>query len=105
MNIVTIRQLIQTRRYHIKIHAIQHALQEGFGEKQIIDAILVGVIIETYPDRNRALVCGKVQFEDEVETYLHVVCEQNYSDQIELVTAYIPDRREWGTPPVRRRQK
>lgn len=105
MNIETLRQLVLAKRYQIKIHAVQHALQEGFSEKEIIATVMAGSIIEQYPDRNRVLICGAVLFNVGTEMYLHVVCEQNYADQVELVTAYVPDRREWGTPPVKRRQK
>ncbi|MCE7990040.1 MAG: DUF4258 domain-containing protein [Caldilinea sp. CFX5] len=104
MNIDTIRQLIRARRYQIKLHAVQHALQEGFGEKEMIAAILTGLIVETYPERNRVLICGKAMFDVGMELYLHVVCEQNYPDQVELITAYIPSKHEWGTPPLKRKK-
>jgi hypothetical protein len=105
VNIQTIRHLVRRNRYQVKIHALQHALQEGFGEKEMIDTILTGDIIETYPERNRVLICSKVVFAPNTPMYLHVVCEQNYPDQVELVTAYIPNVREWTTPPIRRKRK
>ena len=104
MNIETIRQLIQTKRYQIKLHAVQHALKEGFGEQDMIEAILAGQIIESYPDRNRVLISGRTTIEG-ISLYLHIVCEQNYPDQIELITAYIPDEQEWENPPFTRRRK
>jgi len=105
VDIKTIRQLIQLKRYQVKLHAVQRALQEGFGEKEMIAAVLAGEIIETYPERNRVLICGKVMFNVGLEMYLHVVCEQNYSDQVEFVTCYIPSTREWSTPPMKRKNK
>ncbi len=59
MNIETIRQLVRNKRYQVKLHALQHALKEGFGEQEMINAILSGRIIENYPDRQRALICGQ----------------------------------------------
>lgn len=103
-NIQTIQQLIRAKRYQVKLHAVQHALKEGFSERDMLEAILDGRIIEEYPDRQRVLVCGQT-IVDEILVYLHVVCEQNYPDQIELVTAYFPDEREWEIPPFKRRKK
>lgn len=106
MNIEAIRQNVHAGRYQVKLHAVQHALKEGFGEQEIVDAVLSGRIIEEYPERQRALICGPIVIlEYNISTYLHVVCEQNYPDQVEFVTAYIPDQREWENPPFRRRRR
>lgn len=105
MEIETVRQNVRSGRYQVKLHAVQHALKEGFGEQQIVDAVLSGQIIEEYPDRQRALICGRTIVEHDISIYLHVVCEQNYPDQVEFVTAYIPDEREWEKPPFRRKRK
>lgn len=104
MDIEIIRQLVRIKRYQVKLHAVQHALKEGFGEQEMVKSILSGQIIEEYPERYRTLICGQTTIED-ISIYLHVVCEQNYPDQIELVTAYIPNEREWEKPPFRRRQE
>ena len=66
---------------------------------------MAGSIIEQYPESETGLDLRCCLVHVGTEMYLHVVCEQNYADQVELVTAYVPDRREWGTPPVKRRQK
>jgi hypothetical protein len=62
-----------------------------------------GKIIEEYPDDQRALICGRVALSENVNIYLHVVCE--YADPVyaEFVTAYIPDELQWANPPFRRR--
>ncbi|HLF90940.1 MAG TPA: DUF4258 domain-containing protein [Anaerolineales bacterium] len=105
MNIEVIGRLVKARRYQIKLHAVQHGLKEGFGEREIVEAILSGRLIEQYPERKRVLVCGKASFEMGLLSWLHVVCEQNYPDQIEIVTAYVPAELEWEEPPFKRRQK
>jgi hypothetical protein len=79
-------------------------LKEGFSEHNILEAILNGRTIEEYPVRRRVLVCGQTVVDD-VLVYLYVVCEQNYPNQVELVTAYLPDERDWEIPPFKRRQK
>jgi hypothetical protein len=105
LTIEAIRQNVRAGRYQIKLHAVQHALKEGFGEQEIVDAILSGRIIEEYPERQRTLICGLLTIEQDTGIYMHVVCEQNYPDQVEIVTAYIPDAREWENPPFRRRRR
>lgn len=105
VDIDTIRQLVRAKRYQVKLHAVQHALQEGFGEREMVAAILTGDIIESYSERKRVLICGKAVFDPGLEMYLHVVCEQSYPDQVEFVTAYVPSKREWATPPVKRKGK
>ncbi len=105
LDIETICGLVEAKRYHIKLHAAQHGLKEGFGERQMVEAILSGQIIERYPERQRVLICGRATLEPKTWIYLHIVCEQNYSDQVELVTAYIPDELEWEKPPLKRRRR
>jgi hypothetical protein len=104
LDIETIRRLVESKRYQIKLHAVQHALKEGFGEQEMVAAILSGHIIEEYPERNRGLICGRITLEANISVYLHVICEQNYADQVEFVTAYIPDERDWENPPFRRKR-
>jgi len=105
LDIETIRRLVESKRYQIKLHAVQHALKEGFGEQEMVAAILSGRVIEKYPERQRVLICGQIILEVDISIYLHIVCEQNYSDQVEFVTAYIPDERDWEKPPLRRKRK
>src|SRR5438105_12749591 len=100
----TIRRRIDENHYLIKSHVIIHALKEGFERAHVIQAVLRGTIIEDYADEKRALLCRRVRLSSDVEVYLHVVCE--YSDPVfvEFVTAYIPDERDWESPPFRRRR-
>ncbi len=101
----SIQNLVRQGHYLVKLHAFQHALKEGFGPEQIEAAILSGQIIEDYPAENRALVCGRAVLEDELVTFLHVVCELRASEQIDIITAYIPDPVEWEKPPFRRKRR
>ena len=105
MDIEFIRERTRAGDYLIKGHAVQHALKEGFERKHVVEAILTGTAIEEYPDSQRVLICGKTTLSENVTIYSHVVCE--YADVVfvEFVTAYIPDEREWESPPVRRREQ
>jgi hypothetical protein len=78
VNIEELRKRVRHGNYLIKSHAIQHALKEGFERKHMVDVILNGEIIETYPDEKRALVSGQVFIAERMKTYLHIVCE--YAD-------------------------
>lgn len=104
MDIKGLQKRVKRGKYFVRSHAVQHALKEGFDRKQMVDAILNGEIIERYPDDNRALVSGLVYLTETTKIYLHVVCEYADPVYVEFVTAYIPDRRSWETPPIRRRR-
>lgn len=100
----TIRQRVRKDRYLIKSHAVGHALKEGFERRHMVEAVLNGTIIEDYHDDKRALLCGRAMLSPKVEVYLHLVCEYADPFYVEFVTAYIPDEKEWESPPLRRRR-
>lgn len=105
MDIEIIRQRVRDDHYLIKSHAVVHALKEGFDREHMVEAVLGGMIIEDYADDKRALVCGMTGLSLNVGIYLHVVCEYADPVYVEFVTAYIPDPREWESPPFRRRAR
>ncbi len=105
MDIDTIREFVRRDRYLVKGDCIRHAVKESFVRQNIVDAVLVGKIVEDYPDRERVLVCGRTKLSTITVIYLHVVCEYADPDYIHFVTAYIPDEVEWEKPPFRRKKK
>ena len=105
MDIATIRERIQSGNFLVKSHTIQHALKEGFTRKHLVEALMNGQIIEEYPEDRRVLVCGSISLVEDLTIYLHVICEHADSVFIELVTAYIPNERQWEKPPYRRRRR
>lgn len=105
MDIHDIRERVREGNYLIKNHAIQHALKEGFTRTHIVEAILSGKIIESYPDEQRALICGRTTMSKSFTIYLHVVCEYVDPVYLECVTAYIPDEELWEDPPFKRRTR
>lgn len=105
MDIQTIRQRIQAGNYLVKIHAIQHALKEGFERKHMVEAVLNGAVIETYHEDQRVLICGRAVLPENVSVYLHVVCEYADPVYVEFVTAYIPNEDQWELPTFTRRRR
>jgi|SRR2546421_6757992 len=102
-NLEVIQERIREGRYLIKSHALGHALKEGFDRKDMVTAVLNGIIIEEYAGM-RALICGRTMLSTTVEVYLHVVCEYADPFYVEFVTAYVPDELQWESPPFRRRK-
>lgn len=103
MNIEEIRQRVADGKYLIKLHAVRHALKEGFDRKNMVEAVMNGKIIEDYFDEQRCLVCGATKLTEKTMIYLHIICEYFDEEYIEFVTAYIPDDTIWKNPPFRRR--
>ena len=101
MDIQTIHERIQSGNYLVKVHAIQHALKEGFEREHMVEAVLNGTIIETYPEDRRVLVCGRSVLSEDGPN-VHVVADPVY---IEFVTAYIPDEIQWESPTFTRRRR
>lgn len=105
MDIKTIRKRVQAGNYLVQIHALQHALKEGFERKDMVEALLTGKIIEEYPDDQRVLICVSTNNIENFNMYLHVVCQYADPVYIEFVTAYIPDEFRWQYPPFKRRKR
>jgi hypothetical protein len=104
VDITEIRRRVRAGAYLVKRDAILHAVKEGFLQQHMVDAVLSGQVIESYPDRQRLLVCGPTALDTEAVIYLHVVCQYSDPVYIEFVTAYIPDETIWARPPFRRRK-
>jgi hypothetical protein len=51
------------------------------------------------------LMSPKTSLSENLDIYLHVVCEYADTVYVEFVTAYIPDELEWENPPIRRRKR
>ncbi len=98
-----IRKLVKSGRYRIRIHAIQHMIEEGFDEANIIEALTAGKskIIEDYTDDCRCLILGKFHFTKNTASFLHIVCDYSMPDLVDIVTAYIPKKPWWLSPTKR----
>ena len=103
--IATIKTLVDAGRYRIKIHAVRHMIEEGFSEKDIIEAILgESRIVETYIEDKRCLITGHFLWDERIKSPIHVVCDYSNRKLIDIVTAYIPQRPWWASPTQRGRR-
>ncbi|ETR69372.1 MAG: hypothetical protein OMM_09655 [Candidatus Magnetoglobus multicellularis str. Araruama] len=110
MNIlISIQTLALNKQYALRPHALTHMLSEGFDEKDIIESIGNGKIIEDYYEEDRCLISGKFQLTEKTYENLHVVIdywsESGKVDWIDIVTAYIPRPPFWRTPYIRGKRK
>jgi len=97
-----IKNLLEAKRYRIRVHAVHHMIEEGFSEENLIDSVLGrSRILENYPDENRSLVFGFFRLSRKVRCPLHVVCDYSNPEAIDIVTAYIPEKPWWSTPTRR----
>ena len=103
--LATIKKLVKEERYRIKIHAVRHMIEEGFSEKNMIDAMLgESRIIEMYDEDKRCLILGHFLWDDRIKSPIHVVCDYSNRKLIDIVTAYIPQRPWWISPTQRGRR-
>ncbi len=101
-----IRALTEAGHYLVKNHAAQHMFAEGFSVSDAI-AVLTGKLrmLERYPEQARCLVLGYYQMSATVCAPLHIVVEHSSLDEIEIITAYIPEKPVWVTPWQRASKK
>ena len=82
-----VRSQVQHGNYAVRPHAMQHAVKEGFSLRDMVHAVLYGLLVEEYPQRQRGLVYADGSVE-EVIVPLHVVCEhRGPDDAVDFVTA------------------
>ncbi len=99
MDIETIRAKVRAKHYFVYDHAITEAFKDGLSVKDMLHVLFNGNIVEDYPKRSRCLIYGNLA--DGIP--VHVVVDYARFE-FEIVTAYIPDNREWIGFRVRRPQ-
>ena len=101
-----IRALTEAGHYLVKNHATRHMFAEGFSVNDAIAALTGKLrVLERYPDEARCLVIGYFQMSATVRVPLHIVVEHSSPDEIEIITAYIPQKPWRLTPWQRGRSK
>lgn len=100
MDISAIRKKINCGDFNIVDHALTEAFKDGVSVNDIIYCINNGKVIESYPDRKRCLIFSMLNF----DILLHVVVDYS-SDEIDIITAYIPDSQTWINFQIRKRGK
>lgn len=104
MDIEEIREKIRLRQYSISDHAIIEARKDGISPKTVEKleyVVLHGKVIEIYPERKRYLIYKNLP---EKNIPLHVVIDYSFYQEPAIVTAYIPDSKEWINFQIRKRE-
>ena len=100
MTIERIRSYIRAGHFSVLDHAILEGFKDGVLISDIIACLLRGKIIEQYPERKRCLVLGKISDGMPV----HVVVDYSWKKSIDIVTVYIPSKKEWVNYKTRKKK-
>ena len=96
-----IRERLEAGRVIIPRHLVLRSVSRALPAAAIEQVIRNGIVIEWYPDRERALLQERVRVAGRLY-WVHVVVSYAGRVSIAIVTAYEPDPNEWGDPPTRR---
>ena len=100
-----IRRQVLAKRYRVRIHAVRHMIEEGFSEKNMVEALLgESRVIELYEEEKRCLILGHFLWHEGKKSALHMVCDYSNKNIVDLVTAYVPQK-PWWLSPVKRGRK
>ena len=92
-----IKSAVSKKRYNITLHAREEMSpkEDDISEKELIEAIMTGKIIEDYPNDkpfSSCLIFGRT----EEGRPIHVVCAYSKEDDIAIIiTTYEPDINMW----------
>src|ERR1700690_4106203 len=101
-----IQRLAAAARYRVRLHAVRHMIEEGFDERQMVEALGGRIrILEEYPDEQRYLVLGRFHFTPKASCALHILCDLSDESVVDIVAAYVPQRPWWVTATQRGRKK
>lgn len=104
-DIARIREFVQLGKYRVKWHAAQHAIEDGFDESKMVEAVLSGLMLEDYEDENRCLIVGRFHWTETTIDVMHVVVDTSQSDRVDFVTAYLPRPPQWLSPRQRGKKR
>src|SRR3989337_2381755 len=99
MKIRGIQDKIKKGEYRFSDHAVKRMIQKSIDRFEIEEAIMLGGIIEEYPDDKyspRCLIYGKT----EAGRDLHV--QISLPPAVVVITTYVPDPKEWINCKIRR---
>jgi Domain of unknown function (DUF4258) len=99
MELDEIRTEIDTRNYRFSDHAVKRMIKRSIDRIEIEETILVGEIIEEYPDDKYSPSC-LIYGMSKAGRHLHV--QLSLPPPVVVITAYDPDPSEWIDYRVRR---
>jgi hypothetical protein len=95
------RRLVLEGKYFFYTHALTEAKKDGIVPEDAIRTVLIGEVIEEYPERERVLIFAMLPH----RIPLHVLCDYSQVNVLLIVTMYIPDDRLWIGFKVRKKVK
>jgi Domain of unknown function (DUF4258) len=99
MEIGEIRAKISTGNYRFSDHAVKRMIRRSIDRIEVEEAILIGEIIEEYPDDKYSPSC-LVYGVSKAGRHLHM--QLSLPPAVTVITAYDPDASEWIDYRVRR---
>ena len=96
------REKIFQDQFYLSHHAQIERGEEKIKIDDIVNCILNGEVLESYPNDQRGescLIAGKCLD----DRWLHVLCGNFYKDNILIITVYIPQPPKWIDPFTRRK--
>lgn len=91
MDITHIRELFRQGHFNVYLHAFEEALKDGITGDDLLYVVEHGEIIEEYAERSRYLLFAITP----AKVPIHIVVDYACRDELQIVTTYIPDKREW----------
>lgn len=103
LDLEQLRRDVRSGRRPLRItsHAQIEAFKDGLRLSDLRYAFVQGEAIETYPEDRRWLLFARL---DEVDVPVHIVVEDTPDEGV-IVTAYVPDSRQWIADRRRRKGK
>ena len=106
VDIEQIRRLVTEKGYRLTGHASVEAVKDGLSPADIRYTIFNGQIIEEYPEREypdlqTCLIYAKLP----TEIPVHIVVDVFWEESVVVVTAYVPDRKQWTASKKRKRNR
>jgi hypothetical protein len=94
MDIESIRAKVRNGKYIVSFTHTEKVRLRKIEAEEIEETICKGKIIESYPDDPRGASC-LIFGSTNQDRPLHVVCGRLEEDEILIITAYVPDPKEW----------
>ena len=94
MDIEFIREAVLTGNWFMSQHARVRAGKRMISDRDVIIALMSGEIIEDYPDDPRGASCLVLGYSSEKRP-VHIVCAQDLSGSIVIITVYQPEPPKW----------
>ena len=101
LQLAWIKERISKDEYLYTLHADEERRNDGLSIAEVEEALLQGQILENYPTDPRGPSC--LVYGNAGGQPVHIVCGQNRSGWLVLITVYIPSPPKWETPIERSR--